>query len=151
MQRLGAPSPPRSGGKGRGENSPKPIARLEPLNRNNDRGSVSLSSPKGGEGWGEEALGFKGNLIGCSALNVRCSMFPVHGEGISHQNEGVTTSLQNVADEFDHHFVSHSEDRPKLPGFFARGRVKFFCAMQRSARFLHPCLSQKRSPLALRR
>src|SRR5689334_15306429 len=35
------------------------------------RQSVSLSSPKGGEGRGEEALGFMGRLF-----HVRCSMFP---------------------------------------------------------------------------
>ena len=65
-----------------GENSAKPVARFEPLNRNNDRGSVSLSSPKGGEGGGEEVLGFRGNHIGCS---------PVHGEG---RGEGLSHHIQ---------------------------------------------------------
>jgi 2-oxoglutarate dehydrogenase E2 component (dihydrolipoamide succinyltransferase) len=50
------PSPPRGGG----ENSPKPTARTEPANRDTTKDPASLSSPKGGEGRGEEALRVQG-------------------------------------------------------------------------------------------
>ena len=54
---------------------PEPITRIEPMNRNDDRDFVSLSSPKGGEGRGEEVSGLKGKLIGCWMFDVGCSMF----------------------------------------------------------------------------
>ena len=88
----------------RRENSPQPVARIEPLNRNDDCDSVSLSSPKGGLeslgkqrkesaesggplraeragaseslGRGEEAFRVPGKFIECWMLDVRCSMFP---------------------------------------------------------------------------
>ena len=59
----------------RGESSPKPIARIQPLNCDNDRDSVSLSSPKGGEGWGEEALRAQGKM------HWMFDVPEVHGEG----------------------------------------------------------------------
>src|ERR1051325_4703077 len=49
---LPDPLPVRSS---RGENSPKPIARLEPLNHPLTRPSGTLS-PTGGEGWGEAVV-----------------------------------------------------------------------------------------------
>src|SRR4051812_36058341 len=66
-----------------GENSPKPVARLEPLNRDTLKTSVSLSSPKGGEGWGEEASGFMGKDLDVrrSVFDVRCSQFHREGRG----------------------------------------------------------------------
>jgi len=57
-----------------GENSPKPVTRIEPLHRHDARDSVSLSSPKGGEGWGEEASGLRGKFHWM--LDVGRSMFP---------------------------------------------------------------------------
>ena len=47
-------------GEGRGENSPKPIARLEPMNHPLTRPSGTLS-PTGGEGWGEGAVHGEGS------------------------------------------------------------------------------------------
>ena len=44
---------------------------MEPMNHNVDHDSVSLSSPKGGEGRGEEALRVHGEIHW--VLDVRCS------------------------------------------------------------------------------
>src|ERR1041385_280128 len=53
----------------RGENSPKPIARLEPLNHPLTRPSDSLS-PNGGEGWGEGAVHGEGRGEGHPTADV---------------------------------------------------------------------------------
>jgi hypothetical protein len=58
--------------------------RIEPMNLDTTTASVSLSSPKGGEGWGEEGSGLKGKFhwffgVRRSMFDVRCS--PVHGKG----------------------------------------------------------------------
>jgi predicted nucleotidyltransferase len=50
-----SPSPPRSGGGARRENSPQPVARNEPRNPVRPETSDPLA-PIGGEGWGEGAL-----------------------------------------------------------------------------------------------
>ena len=75
-----------------GENSPKPITRIEPMNRNNDCDSVSLSSPKGGEGWGLSRHSF------CATADEEAFMAQgeiywmfdvprVHGEGDDSQGQ----------------------------------------------------------------
>jgi hypothetical protein len=54
-----------AGGEGWGENSPQPVAHIEPLNLEKPTTSVSFA-PIGGEGWGEGALRVHGasvNLI----------------------------------------------------------------------------------------
>jgi hypothetical protein len=45
------------------------------MNRDKSNASVSLSSPKGGEGWGEEASGLMGKYH--SMFGVQSSMFDV--------------------------------------------------------------------------
>ncbi len=45
------------------ENSTYPVAQTEPLDRHEARDSVSLSSPKGGEGGGEEAVRAHGEVM----------------------------------------------------------------------------------------
>jgi 16S rRNA (cytosine967-C5)-methyltransferase len=54
-----------------GENSPKPVARIEHLNRDTTRDSVSLSSPKGGEGRGEEARRVHGEETSTLQLSLK--------------------------------------------------------------------------------
>jgi hypothetical protein len=71
-----------------GKKSRKQVVSFEPLNQDTAESSVSLSSPKGGEGWGEEASGLMGKhhpMFGVqrSMFDVRCSQ--IGGEGLSPQ------------------------------------------------------------------
>ena len=74
---VSSPSPPAEGGESWGENSPKPIARLEPLNHPLTRPSGTLS-PTGGEGWDEGAVhGEEGRLAHrCVGVSAACRPSP---------------------------------------------------------------------------
>jgi hypothetical protein len=48
------------------------------MNHDTAQDSVPLSSPKGGEGWGEEASGLMGKFH--CMFSVRYSRFQIHGE-----------------------------------------------------------------------
>ena len=64
------------------ENSAKKHSRIESLNQSRPTTSVSLSSPKGGEGRGEEVVKVQGE--GSLTFDVLCSAFDVprvRGEG----------------------------------------------------------------------
>jgi outer membrane protein insertion porin family len=64
--------------RGVGERIPRIQLRALNLNQSGPATSVSLSSPKGGEGRGEEVSGLRGKsywMLGSSMSNVRCSMF----------------------------------------------------------------------------